>query len=287
MRALLLAPIVVLVASSASAQPVLADRARIPLWTGGAPGSEARRGEAEIAQDYWVRNIHDPSLTVFLPQAGAANGAAVIVVPGGGHRLLVYKAEGEEPAAFLASLGVTAFALEHRLAREEGSTYTIERDSRADAYRALRLVRSHAAEWHIDPARIGIMGFSAGGELAGLVSFASGEGDASATDPIDRTNGRPDFSIFIYPGPRALPPSVPRTAPPAFVLAAIDDPCCASTALDLLQLYRIAKVPIEGHVFASGGHGFNMGQRSTLKSVGSWPQRLAEWLADYGWLTKK
>src|SRR5512139_2289869 len=165
MRTLLLASLASMLVTSASAQTVLVDRARLPLWPGGAPGSEARRGEAELAQDYWVRNIHDPSLTVFLPAAGTANGAAVIVVPGGGHRLLVYKAEGEEPAAFLARRGVTAFALKHRLAREEGSTYTIEGDARADAYRALRLVRSHAAEWQIDPSRIGIMGFSAGGEV--------------------------------------------------------------------------------------------------------------------------
>lgn len=287
MRTPLLALLASLVATVAWAQTPLADRARIPLWPDGAPGSEARRGEAELAQDYWVRNIHDPSLTVFLPPAGTANGTAVIVVPGGGHRLLVYKAEGEEPSIFLAGLGVTAFALKHRLAREEGSPYTIERDARADAYRALRLVRTHAAEWHLDPARIGIMGFSAGGEVVGLVTFGNGAGSATARDPIDRTNGRPDFSIFVYPGPIAIPKAVPTGAPPAFVVAAIDDACCASPSLALLQMYRLAGASIEGHVFASGGHGFNMGQRSTLKTVSSWPQRLAEWLADYGWLTKK
>src|SRR4051794_35312843 len=129
----------------ASAQAPAAVHDRIPLWPNGAPGSESRRAEAEIAQDYWVRNIHDPSLTVYLPAPGKANGTAVVVVPGGGHRLLVFHAEGEEPAAFLANLGITAFALKHRLAREEGSPYSIERDARADAYRALRLVRSRAA----------------------------------------------------------------------------------------------------------------------------------------------
>jgi acetyl esterase/lipase len=268
----------------ASAQPAPATHERIALWPGGAPGSEARRGEAEIAKDYWVRNIHDPSLTVYLPPPGKANGSAVVVVPGGGHRLLVFKAEGEEPAAFLANLGVTAFALKHRLSREEGSTYSIERDARADAYRALRLVRSRAAEWRLDPRRIGIMGFSAGGEVVGLVSFGPGDGDPNAPDPIDRVNGRPDFAIFIYPGPLAVPETVPATAPPAFLLAAADDPCCAAPTVRLLQQYRDAKVPVEAHIFATGGHGFNMGQRSSLKSVGTWPARLAEWLGDYGWL---
>jgi acetyl esterase/lipase len=270
----------------AHAQAPATAHERIPLWPNGAPGSEARRHEPELAQDYWVRNIHDPSLTVYLPPPGTANGTGVIVVPGGGHRLLVFHAEGEEPAAFLANLGITAFALKHRLAREEGSPYSIERDARADAYRALRLVRSRAADWHLDPKRIGIMGFSAGGEVVGLVSFGSGDGDPRATDPVDRANGRPDFSILIYPGPLAVPESVPSTAPPAFLLAAADDPCCGTPTVRLLQLYRDAKVPVEAHVFASGGHGFNMGQRSKLKSVSTWPQRLAEWLADYGWVTR-
>src|SRR4030095_8699404 len=107
--------------------------------------------EPREAKDYWVKNIHDPSIEVFLPPPEKATGAAVVVVPGGGHRLLVYKAEGQEPAAFLNGLGVAAFALKHRLAREGGSTYSIERDAKADAYRALRLVRSRATEWHLDP----------------------------------------------------------------------------------------------------------------------------------------
>src|SRR4051812_15410543 len=257
----------------ANAQAPAAVHNRISLWPNGAPGSEARRGEAEIAQDYWVRNIHDPSLTVYLPAPGKANGTAVVVVPGGGDRLLVFHAEGEEPAAFLATLGITAFALKHRLAREEGSPYSIERDARADAYRALRLVRSRATEWHLDPKRIGIMGFSAGGEVVGLVSFGAGDGDANAADPVDRVNGRPDFSIFIYPGPLAVPESVPATAPPAFLLAAADDPCCGTPTVRLLELYRDAKVPVEAHVFASGGHGFHMGPRPEITTLHTRPRR--------------
>jgi acetyl esterase/lipase len=257
---------------------------RISLWATGAPGSAARKAEPEQAKDYWVKNVHDPSVEVYLPPPDKATGAAVVVVPGGGHRLLVYNAEGREPAEFLASLGVAAFALKYRLAREEGSTYTIEGDAVADTYRALRLVRSRAAEWHIDPHRVGVMGFSAGGELVGMVAFPPGEGNAQAADPIDRLGGRPDFAIFIYPGPLAVPPSVPGNAPPAFLAAASDDPCCGAPTVKILQMYRDAGVPVEAHIPAKGGHGFNMGQRSKLKSVNSWPQRLADWLSDSGLL---
>ena len=144
---------------------------RISLWPNGAPGSQARRAEPEEAKDYWVKNIHDPSITVHLPPMDKATGAGVVVIPGGGHRLLVYKAEGVEPAEYLNSLGVAAFVLKHRLQREEGSTYTIERDARADAYRAMRTVRSRAAEFGVDPKRLGVMGFSAGGEVVGLTSI--------------------------------------------------------------------------------------------------------------------
>jgi len=175
------------------------DHVRVPLWPGGAPGSESRRREPEVARDYWVKNVHDPSLTVYLPAPERASGAAVVVVPGGGHRELVFKAEGEQPAEFLAGLGVAAFALKYRLARETGSTYTIEREARADVYRALRLVRSRAAEWHLDPARVGVMGFSAGGELVGLVAYGNGDGEAHAPDPVDRVNGRPDFRSSSTP----------------------------------------------------------------------------------------
>ena len=259
---------------------------RISLWPIGAPGSEARKNEPEQAQDYWVKNVHDPSITAYLPSPDTATGAAVVVVPGGGHRLLVFKAEGLEPAEYLANLGVAAFALKYRLAREDGSTYSIEKDAKGDTYRALRLVRSRAAEWHIDPHRIGVMGFSAGGELAGMVAFGNGDGDPQAADPIDRASGRPDFAVFIYPGPLAVPASVPANAPPAFMAAASDDPCCAVPTLKLLQMYRDAGIPVEAHIPAKGGHGFNMGQRSKLKSVNTWPARLADWLGDSGLLAR-
>jgi len=252
----------------------------IPLWKNGAPGFENRRNEPEQAKDYWVKNIHNPSLTVFLPPKDKANGAAVVVCPGGGHRLLVWTAEGIDPAKFLNSLGVTVFVLKYRLGRDTLSPYKIEVHAREDGLRAMRLVRSRAAEFGIDTSRIGMMGFSAGGEVVDMVTFGSNKADPNAPDPIDRENAKPKFIVQIYPGPLFIPEVVPHDAPPVFLLAANDDPCCSISVMKLLQRYRDANVPVEAHLFTQGKHGFNMGYRSKLKSINSWPQRLADWLSD-------
>ena len=148
----------------------------INLWSGGAPGFENRKNEPEEAKDWWVKNIHNPSLTVFLPPKEKADGSAVIICPGGGHRTLVYTAEGEDAAEYFNSLGVTAFVLKYRLFREENSPYTQEH-AMQDGRRAMRLVRQGAAQWNLDTNRIGLMGFSAGGELAGWVAFDSPKGE--------------------------------------------------------------------------------------------------------------
>lgn len=252
----------------------------IPLWPNGAPGFENRRTEPERAQDYWVRNVHNPSLTVFLPPKDKANGAAVVICPGGGHRLLVYTAEGIEPAKFLTEQGVTVFVLKYRLGRDTLSPYKVEVHAREDGLRAMRLVRSRAAEFGLDTNRIGMMGFSAGGEVVDMVAFGPQNRNVNAPDPIDRENAIPKFLIQIYPGPLFIPDVVPADAPPAFLLAADDDPCCSISVVQLLQRYRDAKVPVEVHLLAHGQHGFNMGNRARLKSVNTWPQRLADWLDD-------
>jgi len=253
---------------------------QIPLWPNGAPGFENRRGEPELAKDYWVRNVHNPSIIVYLPPKEKATGAAVVICPGGGHRLLVFKAEGDDPARYLNSLGIAAFVLKYRLAREEGSPYSLEKHPREDGQRAMRLVRSRAQEWGLDPNRIGIMGFSAGGEVVSWVAYTPADGDPNAADPIDRQSARPNFVIQIYPGPLGVPATVAPDAPSAFMAAADDDVCCSEPVVKLLQAYREAKVPVEAHIFARGGHGFNMGYRSKLATLKGWPQRLADWLAD-------
>jgi len=256
------------------------DTARqIYLWPNGAPGYENRRNIPEQAKDYWVKNIHNPSITAYLPPKDHATGAAVIICPGGGHRLLVYNSEGRDAARYFNKLGVAAFILKYRLFRED-STYSLEKEVRQDAYRAMRLVRSKAAQWQLDTARVGIMGFSAGGEVVAMVAYSEGKGDAKAADPVDRLNGRPDFQILIYPGPLGVPEIVPADAPPAFLIAANDDECCSVPVVKLLEKYRTAKVPVEAHILAQGGHGFNMGYRSNLQSVKGWPLLLADWLAD-------
>ncbi|MHB1561063.1 MAG: alpha/beta hydrolase [Isosphaeraceae bacterium] len=257
----------------------------IPLWPNGAPGFEARRGEPEQAKDYWVKNVHNPSITAFLPPKEKATGAAVVICPGGGHRLLVYNAEGVEAARYLNSIGVAAFALKYRLGREERSPYRIEVHALADGQRAMRLVRSRAAEWGIDPKRVGILGFSAGGEVASMVAFSPGAGDRKAEDPVDRLDARPDFLIEVYPGPIGIPQAIPKDAPPAFLIVANDDRGASRSIARLFQGYRDAGVPVEAHVFARGGHGFNMGRRSKLASLKRWPERLADWMQDNDLLT--
>ncbi|WP_206107822.1 alpha/beta hydrolase [Paludisphaera rhizosphaerae] len=257
----------------------------VPLWPAGAPGFEARRGEPEQAKDYWVKSIHNPSLTVFLPPKEKATGAAVVICPGGGHRLLVYNAEGIDAAKRLNEAGVAAFVLKYRLGREEGSPYKIEEHAREDGLRAIRLVRSQASEWGIDPARVGIMGFSAGGEVASMVAFGPNGGDSDAKDPIDRLSARPDFLVQVYPGPLGCPETVPKDAPPAFLIVADDDKGAAKVIAKLFQAYRDAGASVEAHVFAHGGHGFNLGRRSKLASIKNWPVRLDEWLSDQGLLS--
>jgi acetyl esterase/lipase len=265
------------VAAAAQAQQV------IPLWEKGAPGFESRRNEPEQHEDWWYKNIHNPSLTVFLPPAGKANGTAVIVAAGGGHRELVFNPEGVEPAQYLASLGVTAFALKYRLFREEGSKYTID-NTAEDIRRAMRTVRARAAEWQVDPRRIGVMGWSAGGEVAALVAYPPGGGNAQSADRIERVSARPDFQILIYPGPLGIPEKIAKDAPPLFLLGAADDEYVADVLFDLTRKYGAAGASIESHIYAQGKHAFNMGQRSEYVSIRRWPDRLGEWLADRGYL---
>jgi acetyl esterase/lipase len=155
---------------------------------------------------------------------------------------------------------------------------------RQDAYRAMRLVRSRAAQWNIDPHRVGMLGFSAGGAVISLVAYAPGDGDPAAADPVDRLNGRPDFQMLIYPGGKA-PDTIPPDAPPAFMLVANDDDYqCDKVTLELYQKMRAAGVSVEAIFLAKGRHAFNMGEHSNLVTVKTWPQRMGDWLTDSGFL---
>jgi acetyl esterase/lipase len=258
----------------------------IPLWEKGAPGFEQLKNEPEQAKDWWVRNINNPSVTVFLPPKELATGTAVVVCPGGGFTNLVFNAEGKDAAKFLNSIGVAAFVLKYRLFRMENSPYKQE-NAEQDIFRAMRLVRRRAKEFNVDTSKLGVMGFSAGGELAGWLSYKFAEKHLASDDVIDKLSARPAFEILIYPGPLAVPDSVPSNAAPAFLLASDGDTCCSESIVKLMEMHRKAKVPVEMHLYEKGVHGFNMGLRSEFVTLQHWPQRLEDWMKDSGLLNKK
>src|SRR5258708_6630029 len=207
------------------------DHPVVPLWPSGAPGSEARKTEPEKngnASGSNINNIHNPSITVYLPTKDRATGCAVIVAPGGGHSNLAIQHEGYNVAQWLADHGIAAFILKYRLARDAANPagtpqpYTIEGTALADGLRAIRLVRSHAKEWGINPAAVGIIGFSAGGEVVALTAMRPEVGNPDATDPVERENSRPDFQGLIYPGQSGkIVPT--KESPPAFLACGFDD----------------------------------------------------------------
>src|SRR5687768_6287438 len=200
--------------------------AEIPLWPEGAPGSAGKPAQEVVVTsdsgELRVSGIHRPSLTPYLPDPAKATGLAILVIPGGGHRVLAITHEGYKVAEWLRDRGIAAFVLKHRLAREKDSTYKIEVESFADTQRAIRLIRSRAQEWSIEVSRVGAMGFSAGGELVALAGMRFDSGNAQATDPIERQQSRPDFLGLIYPG-RSGDIQPTKESPPAFLACAYND----------------------------------------------------------------
>ena len=260
----------------------------IPLWRNGAPGSEGKTAPEVISETDGVRrvsSIHHPSITVHLPPLEAATGAAVIVLPGGGHRYLSIDNEGHAVARWLSERGIAGIVLKYRLAREAGSDYRVEVHALRDAQRALRLVRSRAREWNIDPERVGLLGFSAGGEVVNYAAARFDSGKADADDPVEREGSRPAFQALLYSGSLGTDADPPRDAPPAFLCVAVDDRGPARTAVSLFQKLRDAGISAELHVYATGGHGFGMRDRPF--PITGWPVRLREWLSDQGFLKKR
>ena len=259
--------------------------ASIPLWPNGAPGSEARKDEKEVVAPGKVTNVHNPSITPYLPSKEKATGVAVIVCPGGGHSNLAIDHEGYGVAEWLREHGIAAFVLKYRLAREQGSTYKIDVHALADGQRAVRLVRSRAAEWNIRTNAVGMIGFSAGGEVVWLASSRFDSGNADAADAVEKQDSKPSFQALIYPGnSKVILPT--KESPPVFLACGFKDRPDISEGLATVYLnFKKAGVPAELHIYAGAGHGF--GLRATNKSpAGSWPDRFQEWLADMKFLAK-
>lgn len=272
---------IVLSTATAPAAAATPTDQEIPVWPNGAPGSEGKTGDPVVRlsnNERVVSNVHKPTLTPYLPDPAKATGTAVLVIPGGGHRELWTDHEGHNVARWLAEHGVAGFVLKHRLAREKESTYKIEEHSLADTQQSLRLLKSRAAEFKIKADRIGVMGFSAGGELAGLAAARYQGAEAEVL--------RPAFQALIYPAiPKEM--NLSKDTPPAFLACGENDRQNISQGLPELYLaMKKAGVSAELHVYANVGHGF--GFRATTKgAVAGWPQCFLEWLGTRGWLQQQ
>ena len=255
----------------------------LPLWPNGAPGSEARKDEPEKLDGNNITNVHNPSLTPYLPDPDKATGTAVIICPGGGHAKLCVGHEGFALGEWFRSQGIAAFVLKYRLSREADSAYTLEGHAMDDTRRAIRTVRRRAQEWGINADRIGILGFSAGGELAAYAAMKSDAGEAGADDPVERVSSRPDFQGLIYPGKSATF-TVEQGMPPVFIACGYGDrPDIAEGMASLYLKYKAADVKAELHIYANAGHGFGY-RPDTQSAAGAWVDRFKEWLQGSGLL---
>jgi len=269
------------------------------LWSDGAPGAKGdREGDK-------------PTLTIYLPPKEKATGAAVVICPGGGYGFLAMDHEGHQIAQWLNSLGVAGFILKYRH-RNSGAGYGHPVPLQ-DAQRAIRMVRSRANEWNIDPNRIGILGFSAGGHLASTAGTHFDKGQADAQNPIERVSCRPDFMILIYPvisftewyvhtGSRqnllgdnpdkntleslSNEKQVTPETPPTFLVHADDDSGVPpENSIYFYLALRKAKIPAEMHIYQRGGHGFGLGKKDSAAS--GWPVCCAAWMRERGLLDNK
>jgi acetyl esterase/lipase len=270
----------------------------IRLWPGVAPGETGEIGPEQEQPgkpgDNTIRlsNVTQPTLEVFLPPRDKNTGAAVVICPGGGYNILAYNKEGTEVAQWLNSIGVAGVVLKYRVpARKGRERYEAPLQ---DAQRALGIVRLRARQWRIDPARIGILGFSAGGHLAATLSNQHEKRTYPRVDEADDMSCRPDFTLLIYPayliprkGDNTLAPEIKVTSdtPPTFLAQTEDDGVRVECSLFYYLALKNAKVPAEMHLYPDGGHGY--GLRPSAHNVSHWPERAGEWLRTLGVLEPK
>lgn len=265
----------------------------VDLWPHGAPGaqpSSAPEADATTAKDNLIAgkpvirlgNVSTPTLTVYSPK-DKNTGAAVVVFPGGAYHILAIDLEGTEVCDWLNSIAVTCILVKYRV--PDSGPYPKSAAALQDAQRALGIVRSHAIEWHIDPSRIGVLGFSAGAHLAAALSTHFEKRLYESVDGADKVSCRPDFAVIVYPGYLALseqnfaPNSeihVTDKTPPSFIVQAEDDPVHVENSTVYYLALKNAKVPAEMHLYANGGHGY--GLRPSDLPVTAWPKLVETWM---------
>src|SRR3984893_424830 len=263
------------------------------IWPHGTPGAQpvpAPEVDSTTTKDKLVAgkpvirlgNVSVPTLPLYSPK-GNNTGAAVVVFPGGAYRILAIDLEGTEVCDWLSSVGVTCVLLKYRV--PDSGPYLKSSPALQDAQRSIGIVRSHAAEWHIDPHRIGVLGFSAGAHLAAALSTHFDQRLYDPIDAADRLSCRPDFAVIVYPGYLALAEQnfapnpeihVTEQTPPSFIVQAEDDPVHVENSTVYFLALKNAKVPAELHLYAQGGHGY--GLRRTALPVTTWPQLVEAWL---------
>lgn len=265
----------------------------LPVWPQSPPGAQPNAGpeiDTTTAKDNLIAgkpiirlgNVSVPTLTLYAP-ASKNTGAAVVVFPGGAYRILAIDLEGTEVCEWLTSVGVTCVLLKYRV--PDSGPYPKSSAALQDAQRTVGIVRSHAAEWHIDPQRIGVLGFSAGAHLAAALSTHFDQRLYDPIDAADQVSCRPDFAVIVYPGYLAIaeqnfaPNSeihVTDKTPPSFIVQAEDDTVHVENSTVYFLALKNAKVPAELHLYAQGGHGY--GLRRTALPVTAWPQLVETWL---------
>lgn len=278
----------------AAGSALAADPVVLKLWPGGAPEKPGVKIEPEKTivkepSDGVVRltNVSEPMITVFKPEK--PNGTSVLVCPGGGYGILAYEHEGSQVCEYLTKHGVTGILLKYRVPKRDPADPS--REPLQDAQRAIGLIRHHAKEWGLDPNKVGILGFSAGGHLTVMTALHANERTYTTDPALDVEDATPNFAIPVYPAylvskedPYKLLPGFEVTAksPPMCFVHAHDDSWSASASALLYLEYKKLGLPAEVHIYAKGGHGFGMKQKGL--AVDHWPDRVAEWMKSMGYI---